>query len=202
MRSLSLNPDIAHNGYLSNVRTSLGKTEEHLSSVLSTYPGGSQAAYREARAIQDQAEEAERKAAAEETSASTGGTTSPQIGTPVYEPTKDVISEAILRQRLNVKSSVQTPVVESSVSSSPGTNTPARTTSPERPTKPEVHPLSFHPDDRISGLAKNVDAQRLELTSTGVKRTVWPENVTYWNFTDYLLVPTLVYELEYPRTTQ
>ncbi|KAI5476326.1 hypothetical protein MNV49_007839 [Pseudohyphozyma bogoriensis] len=32
------------------------------------------------------------------------------------------------------------------------------------------------------------------------RRVVFPENVTYFNFFDYLLVPTLVYELEYPRT--
>ena len=30
--------------------------------------------------------------------------------------------------------------------------------------------------------------------------TMFPENVTFWNFADYLLVPSLVYELEYPRT--
>jgi sterol O-acyltransferase len=28
----------------------------------------------------------------------------------------------------------------------------------------------------------------------------YPENVTFPNFIDFLLVPTLVYELEYPRT--
>jgi len=28
----------------------------------------------------------------------------------------------------------------------------------------------------------------------------YPENVTFLNYVDFLLVPTLVYELEYPRT--
>ena len=28
----------------------------------------------------------------------------------------------------------------------------------------------------------------------------FPDNVTLWNYLDYLLVPTLVYSLEYPRT--
>ncbi len=28
----------------------------------------------------------------------------------------------------------------------------------------------------------------------------YPENVTFLNYIDFLLVPTLVYELEYPRT--
>lgn len=30
----------------------------------------------------------------------------------------------------------------------------------------------------------------------------FPSNQTLWNFFDYLLVPTLVYELEYPRTSR
>ncbi|RKO91459.1 MBOAT, membrane-bound O-acyltransferase family-domain-containing protein, partial [Blyttiomyces helicus] len=33
-------------------------------------------------------------------------------------------------------------------------------------------------------------------------KTRYPANVTVANFTDYLLVPTLVYELEYPRTNR
>ncbi|KAJ3002016.1 hypothetical protein HKX48_002568, partial [Thoreauomyces humboldtii] len=32
--------------------------------------------------------------------------------------------------------------------------------------------------------------------------TMFPENVTFANFADYLLVPSLVYELEYPRTSR
>jgi sterol O-acyltransferase len=31
---------------------------------------------------------------------------------------------------------------------------------------------------------------------------LFPRNQTLWNFFDYLLVPTLVYELEYPRTSR
>jgi len=28
----------------------------------------------------------------------------------------------------------------------------------------------------------------------------YPHNLTFWNFLDYMFCPTLVYELEYPRT--
>ncbi|KAI8905525.1 MBOAT, membrane-bound O-acyltransferase family-domain-containing protein [Gorgonomyces haynaldii] len=36
-----------------------------------------------------------------------------------------------------------------------------------------------------------------------IKESVsFPNNITFLNFLDYLLVPTLVYELEYPRTTR
>lgn len=69
----------------------------------------------------------------------------------------------------------------------------------------DPHPLSSHPDTLISNLARDIENAREELISTGsdgdvAKRVMWPENVTYANFWDYLLVPTLVYELEYPRT--
>lgn len=71
----------------------------------------------------------------------------------------------------------------------------------------DPHPLTTHPDSLISSLAKDIENAREELISNGDssdekndKRIMWPENVTYWNFWDYLLVPTLCYELEYPRT--
>ncbi|CAJ0753056.1 21154_t:CDS:1, partial [Entrophospora sp. SA101] len=32
--------------------------------------------------------------------------------------------------------------------------------------------------------------------------TQYPNNITVSNFIDFLLVPTLVYELEYPRTKE
>ncbi|KAJ3195927.1 hypothetical protein HK101_010606 [Irineochytrium annulatum] len=59
------------------------------------------------------------------------------------------------------------------------------------------------PDDVIAGDAKLVSlTEEVEqLKSELVKKTVaFPANVTVANFLDYMLVPTLVYELEYPRT--
>lgn len=82
----------------------------------------------------------------------------------------------------------------------------------------DPHPLANHPDRVISILAREVETLREELLSVappkpdeipdseaewaGGKRSrvCWPDNITYSNFLDYLLVPTLVYELEYPRT--
>ncbi|KAG1746524.1 MBOAT, membrane-bound O-acyltransferase family-domain-containing protein [Suillus paluster] len=60
--------------------------------------------------------------------------------------------------------------------------------------------LSYHPDELIAGLAKEFLDLDSELVSTGPEQVRWPENVTYWNFAVYQLIPTLVYELEYPRT--
>lgn len=45
--------------------------------------------------------------------------------------------------------------------------------------------------------------EMVQLEKELIKETVkFPENITFVNFTDYLLVPTLVYELEYPRTSR
>lgn len=37
------------------------------------------------------------------------------------------------------------------------------------------------------------------LTGTVLQKMTYPNNLTYENFLDYMLCPTLVYELEYPR---
>ena len=61
--------------------------------------------------------------------------------------------------------------------------------------------LVDYSDENIWNLANNcVDLQE-ELTSAGKEAVVWPANVTYASYLDYLLIPTLVYELEYPRTS-
>ncbi|KAG8908604.1 hypothetical protein FRB99_004892 [Tulasnella sp. 403] len=65
------------------------------------------------------------------------------------------------------------------------------------------HPLLGHPDTRVNELAESISNLDAELTSNGINRrgrTQFPDNVTLWNFVDYQMIPTLVYELEYPRT--
>lgn len=65
---------------------------------------------------------------------------------------------------------------------------------------PDYAVLVHHPNEEISNLAQELNELDTELTSTGVQQIRWPENISYRNFADYQLVPTLVYELEYPRT--
>ncbi|KAG2338615.1 hypothetical protein BDR05DRAFT_940153 [Suillus weaverae] len=60
--------------------------------------------------------------------------------------------------------------------------------------------LSYHPDELVAGLAKEFLDLDSELVSTGPEQVRWPDNITYRNFAVYQLIPTLVYELEYPRT--
>ncbi|KAG9094392.1 hypothetical protein FS749_012584 [Ceratobasidium sp. UAMH 11750] len=49
-------------------------------------------------------------------------------------------------------------------------------------------------------LMKTYSYMDTELTSTGKNRVRFPTNLTYANFLDFQMVPTLCYELEYPRT--
>jgi sterol O-acyltransferase len=65
---------------------------------------------------------------------------------------------------------------------------------------PAPHVLVDHPDKSISNLARDLSEMEVELTSTGKNQVRWPANLTWWNYIDYQLLPTLVYELEYPRT--
>lgn len=60
--------------------------------------------------------------------------------------------------------------------------------------------LAWSTNDRVALLARNIDVMEDELKSNGAKGLVWPQNVTYRHFFDYFTFPTLVYQLEYPRT--
>jgi sterol O-acyltransferase len=75
---------------------------------------------------------------------------------------------------------------------------PSHTTTPHAPRAP--NPLAWSSNERVAVIARNIDAMEDELRSNGAKGLVWPQNVTYRHFTDYLFIPTLVYQLEYPRT--
>lgn len=75
---------------------------------------------------------------------------------------------------------------------------PSHNTMPHAPREPNV--LSYSSDEKIAVLARNIDMMEDELQSNGAKGLVWPQNVTYRNYFDYVFFPTLVYQLEYPRT--
>ncbi|KDR80713.1 hypothetical protein GALMADRAFT_241124 [Galerina marginata CBS 339.88] len=62
------------------------------------------------------------------------------------------------------------------------------------------HPLVFHPDPQISAMANDYSELQAELISSGPTYVKWPGTITWKNFAVYQLIPTLVYELEYPRT--
>lgn len=64
----------------------------------------------------------------------------------------------------------------------------------------EPHPLLNHPDENISSLAKELSELQNDLTSPGPRYVTWPNNISWRDYAMYLLIPTLVYEMEYPRT--
>ena len=76
---------------------------------------------------------------------------------------------------------------------------PSYTVTPRDSRPPAV--LAWSTNQRVALLARNIDAMEDELKSNGAKGLVWPQNVTYGHFFDYFCIPTLVYQLEYPRTT-
>lgn len=75
-----------------------------------------------------------------------------------------------------------------------------RVLQPEEILKPAPHTLVDHPDESIASLAREYSELESELVSTGPEYIRWPNNITYKNFATYMLIPSLVYELEYPRT--
>ena len=64
----------------------------------------------------------------------------------------------------------------------------------------ESYPLVDHPDEKIAELAQKFSELDAELVSAGPAKVRWPNNIGWSNFADYQLIPTLVYDLEYPRT--
>ena len=67
---------------------------------------------------------------------------------------------------------------------------------------PRPHPLVDHPDARVSSFAQELTELDGELVSSGPKYVRWPDNISTKDFAVYMLIPTLVYELEYPRTNK
>ena len=113
----------------------------------------------------------------------------------------DARTAATLRQRL------QTAVAENNgANGGPGVKTTGTRLMPVDPAGIPTHPptsseiLSHHPDGNIAALAKaHVELER-ELTGPVEGKVRWPANITLRDFAWYQLTPTLVYELEYPRT--
>lgn len=115
----------------------------------------------------------------------------------------DASTANALRKRLvaisaDNSSGLGTPSIEKSEFLHPVATTTEKFTQRQGPATP--HPLVDHPEEKISALAKEYSDLEGELTSSGPHYIRWPDNINLKNFTMYQLIPTLVYELEYPRT--
>lgn len=71
---------------------------------------------------------------------------------------------------------------------------------PSTPTPTPVSILVHHPSEAIASVAHEFIELDAELVSTGTERVRYPQNLTWRNFCTYMMIPSLVYELEYPRT--
>lgn len=153
--------------------------------------------------------------------ATTGLNSSDETNEPTPNGTPDIVVDGIkdslldvptadaLRRRLTAVSSktdpdFSTPSIETSSFMRPSSSTASLSNyEPRDHSKPlEPHPLVDHPSEEISRLAKECSELQAELTSSGPIHVRWPDNITLKNFTVYQLIPTLVYELEYPRTNR
>ncbi|KAH8093272.1 MBOAT, membrane-bound O-acyltransferase family-domain-containing protein [Cristinia sonorae] len=192
---------VATNGYLQWVDKQAQSTLKHLHSLAETSDGSYEAAIEVAKAHRKELD------AASHASTTPQSMSSISIGTPTLADgvTATYISPSAalaIREQIHM-ATPSLPMKNSSSSNSPRAPPPPPlkimdTASVRKPAG--MHPLSDHPDEKIAGLAKEYSEMESELVSTGPEYVRWPENVTYKNFAVYQLIPTLVYELEYPRT--
>ncbi|KAI0075307.1 MBOAT-domain-containing protein [Panus rudis PR-1116 ss-1] len=207
---------VSTNGYLSWVHQQVEAAKQQLYELTDEPTiGGWSKALEDAEA--NRRKLVTRSESSESVSISGGEENTPGSGTPsVPEGTAtsyvDVKTANQLRHRLNqatkenainekdkVASSQASFTTQSSVSAKPDT-TGNNILEPSSVNKPTSHPLINHPDPRVSGLAQEISEMEQELVSAGPEYVRWPENLTWKNFAVYMLIPTLVYELEYPRT--
>lgn len=192
---------ITINGYLQFVSMSSQQTLEELRRATVDFGGWDEAM-------------ATAKAHREELDASnaSGSTASESEWTPSITPAElngnatsafaSVTTANALRQRLmdvSADSKISTPSVEMPEFRS-GTLIDQNGSATPSASPPSPHPLVDHPDSNISTIATDYTDMENELTSSGPKYVRWPNNITWKDFTVYQLIPTLVYELEYPRT--
>ena len=193
---------MAHNGMLATVYFRLKSERAQLIELVDSLPGGREAAVEESTMRRMQLESLE----AGTTPVGTPGAIleqSPLARAGAVTPTRNRDSD--LRRRSITQSSRKKGVPATNALPRPdpdlphGTSLePAHEISPHGTAAPSE--LAWSPNERVALLARNIDAMEEELKSNGAKGLVWPQNVTYAHFLDYLFIPTLVYQLEYPRT--
>ncbi|KAL4065834.1 MBOAT, membrane-bound O-acyltransferase family-domain-containing protein [Scleroderma citrinum] len=202
------------NGYLKNVLQHSQRVYQELQQLGEMHPLGWEGVLREA----ESARIIEALTTKESDTNGNGGQEIP-IRTPdvevVIRSMTDLGTADSLRRRLMAVSERQdtkgseckmTTDIDHSAS---GIESPAHTPSfPTTPTQAVVDSspiacaslLAHHPNPAIASTAHTFLDLDSELVSTGSKKIRFPENVTFDNFIEYMLIPTLVYELEYPRT--
>ncbi|KAJ3521252.1 hypothetical protein NMY22_g12390 [Coprinellus aureogranulatus] len=211
------------NGHMQATRERAESVLADLKELVSKlYPGTSfDDAIQMAQTARLEKEKREEMAAMLMSQSDSSGTSTPREGTPLpvdggnpnsISSYVDIGTAAALRRRLNGVSettsnglSVPPQQVHSAGSQAvdaplPAGNGVVKTSAAPPPPK---HPLVHHPNQEIATLAEYYSEVLADMRSNGPKDyTQWPDNITWKNFADYMLIPSLVYELEYPRTTR
>ena len=219
---------MAHNGMLSTVYFRLQEEKAELAELLDSLPGGRETVLREAATRRAELEAQQADADQTTTPLGTPAPGTPGIPmTPTGSTGYGDPSEAFRRHLINMTES--SGGLHGQVISAEGSELRRRTTKPKKSTlatdalpQPQadlpvgtslepshsitphnsrpIGTLAWSTNERVALLARNIDVMEDELKSNGAKGLVWPQNVTYRHFFDYFTFPTLVYQLEYPRT--
>lgn len=211
---------MSHNGNLSYVFKRLKQEKSTLAAYLDTLPGGLEAALEEA--AQHKSELDAREASAPQVSVP--GTPSLPHMSVTTDDSGSTVADTLARLNSSLTADAVSPsasVVERQTetirrrhrSSKPATDAlpPPQSDLPRGTSLEPGHgkrahfsrppaALAWSSDPKISLLCRNIDAMEDELCSNGEHGLVWPQNVTYAHFIQFMCFPTLVYELEYPRT--
>lgn len=187
---------VSTNGYLSWVNQKSERTLAELRRLATSVDGSYDDAILVAQAHLRKLEDTTPRSLSSD---SLNGLGTPQLDTP-SAPEGSAASYVDAKTAVTLRNRLQKNAHDlSSISGLPAT-TGTQLIPPTEIPRPVPHPLSDHPDERISTLAKEYTEMETELTSTGPEYVRWPANITLKNFAVYQLIPTLVYELEYPRT--
>lgn len=149
----------------------------------------------------------ESKGVTEENSMATTRSGTPEVPEGSSATYVDPASANILRSRLNVMSSERgsndaIQFLEEKSRDTTFSTTLSSISDMKESSQIQQHPLISHPDSVISALAREFSDLQAELVSPKSGHVTWPHNISWKNFAEYQLIPTLVYELEYPRTNR
>ncbi|GAA6015089.1 hypothetical protein JCM11491_001656 [Sporobolomyces phaffii] len=187
---------ISTNGELSERLREVGANQKKLSKLLDGSPGGWEAAKRVAR-------ENWEKACRENPDSTDPMTTSTDSSSSAGASVASLSSKTLAAPTATIKNPEEEAMTLRHRTSQARRHEPLSAPQPTRKTvmpRDGIETLTWHPEDKISHLAIAIAEENEFLTSSGPQQNVFPNNVGFLNFIDYLLIPTLVYELEYPRT--
>jgi sterol O-acyltransferase len=191
------------NGYLQSVSTRSQQVLEELHRATADVGGWDQA-LATAKAHREELDAANASGSTGSESELTPSITPAERSEGVTSSYTSASTANALRQRLidvSSNSRVSTPSVElPEFPVAPSTSIDRNGSAIPLALPPSPHPLVDHPEEKISAVATEYTDVESELTSSGPKYIRWPNNITFRDFAVYQLIPTLVYELEYPRT--